>query len=137
MAIRDLDTLLRSMAPVLHPGRFAFATLGAGQRIDPERIVASMREPEGISLILSEESAKAHGLPIHFLAAWISLTVPSDLEAVGLTAAVATALTRAGISCNVVAGTHHDHLFVPHAQGETALTTLQALQRTGLDEDLA
>lgn len=137
MPVRDLDTLLRSMAPVLHPGRYAFTTLGADQHFDPEGVVASIREPEGISVILPEEVARSAGLPIHFLAAWISLMVPSDLNAIGLTAAVATALTRVGISCNVVAGTHHDHLFVPHAQGETALTTLQALQRMGFDDDLA
>lgn len=131
MPIRDLDALLRTMAPVLHPGRYAFTTLPAGRSLDPAQVVASIREPEGISVIVPESVAIDADLPIHFLAAWISLTVSSDLEAVGLTAAVSTALTGAGISCNVVAGTHHDHLFVPHAQEAAALTTLEALQRTG------
>ena len=43
-------------------------------------------------------------LSVLFRAAWISLTVHSDLEAVGLTAAFSTALGQAGVSCNVVAG---------------------------------
>jgi hypothetical protein len=40
----------------------------------------------------------------------------SDLQAVGLTAAFATALGRAGISCNVVAGAQHGPPICP---GET------------------
>ena len=51
----------------------------------------------------------------------ITLQVYSDLEGVGLTAAVATALAEEGIPCNVVAALHHDHLFVPEAQGPAAL----------------
>jgi uncharacterized protein len=54
----------------------------------------------------------------------------SDLQAVGLTAAFATALGRAGISCNVVAGAQHDHLFVPVEQAGRAMAELQGLQRT-------
>lgn len=51
----------------------------------------------------------------------------SALEAVGLTAAVALALTDAGISCNVVAGFHHDHLFVPFGRAAEAVAVLEAL----------
>ena len=59
----------------------------------------------------------------------ITLQVYSDLEGVGLTAAVATALAEEGIPCNVVAALHHDHLFVPETQGQRALACLQALSR--------
>ena len=52
----------------------------------------------------------------------------SDLQAVGLTAAFASALGDAGISCNVVAGLHHDHIFVPVAQATQAVDVLLALQ---------
>ena len=45
--------------------------------------------------------------------AWITLGVESPLTAVGLTAAVSTALAEAGIACNVVAAMRHDHVFVP------------------------
>jgi len=55
--------------------------------------------------------------------------VTSDLHAVGLTAAVATALAAAGISCNVVAGACHDHLFVPVDRAGEALAALQALRQ--------
>jgi hypothetical protein len=76
-----------------------------------------------------EEQAVAAGLPVLFRAAWISLTVHSDLDAIGLTAAFASALGQAGISCNVVAGAFHDHIFVPVAQAQQALAVLRALQQ--------
>jgi len=69
------------------------------------------------------------GLPIAFTAAWITLTVHSDLAAVGLTATFSQALGQAGISCNVVAGVHHDHLFVPVDAAQSAMDTLQTLSR--------
>jgi len=61
--------------------------------------------------------------------AWITLTVHSSLEAVGLTAAFATALGNAGISCNVIAGFYHDHLFVGKDDAHTALTVLRELAK--------
>jgi hypothetical protein len=51
--------------------------------------------------------------------------VHSALGGVGLTAAVAAALARQGIACNVVAGFHHDHLFVPWQRAEDALEALR------------
>lgn len=131
-AITDLSLLLATMTPALHPGRFAFVSLPIGQAIDPALIVASIRETEGLAIILAEQDAIALGLPMAFIAAWITLTVHSDLAAVGLTAAVSNALADAGISCNMVAGVHHDHLFVPVDRAEQAIEVLQALQQSVL-----
>ena len=127
--VRDLDLLLAGMRPSLQPGRYAFTTLPPGQTIDPARVVASIREAEGLSVVLDEAHALALGLPIAFTAAWITLEVHSDLAAVGLTAAFSQALAQAGIGCNVVAGTVHDHIFVPVAQAADAMAVLQALQQ--------
>lgn len=124
----DLPTLLATMRPALHPGRYAFVTLSPDQSFDLHSIVASVREPEGLSVILTEQDAIGLGLTVTYVAAWISLTVQSDLAAVGFTAAFSTALGQAGISCNVVAGNHHDHLFVAHEQAQLALDVLQALE---------
>lgn len=124
--VSDLDQLLRRMAPVLHPGVFVFVTLPAASTMDPQRIVACIREPEGLSVVMSEADAAAQSLA-GFRVAWITLMVHSDLQAVGFTAAFATALGRAGISCNVVAGTQHDHLFVPHDRADAALAVLREL----------
>lgn len=57
----------------------------------------------------------------------------SDLAAIGLTAAFARALGDAGISCNVVAAAHHDHMFVPVERADAAIAALRALQRDGGD----
>jgi hypothetical protein len=53
--------------------------------------------------------------------------VHSELEGVGLTAAVSSALAEVRIACNVVAGFHHDHLFVPWERRGEALVVLQRL----------
>ena len=45
----------------------------------------------------------------------------STLEQVGLTALFSRALADAGISCNVLAGVHHDHLLVPADRADEAL----------------
>jgi hypothetical protein len=128
MPISDLQTLLRSMRPVLNAGVYVFTSLPKDAVIDPRIVVASINEPEGLSLVIAEADAIEYKLPYSFRAAWITLTVHSDLEALGFTAAFATALGEAGISCNVVAGTHHDHIFVPFSQAQDALSALLRLQ---------
>lgn len=125
--ISDLAELLRSMDPELHPGAYAFVTLGTAPAARLDTIVAKVRESEGWSAIVEEQEARRCGLTISFLAEWITLRVHSDLQAVGLTAAVATALAEAGISCNVVAGVCHDHLFVPAGRGKEAVAVLADL----------
>ena len=127
-AIRDLDVLLASLHAARNPGAYAFCVVPPG--IDAARMpaIALFHEREGVTAILPEESAAALGLTTAFRAAWITLTVESDLEAVGLTAAVAAALTAEGISCNVVAAVHHDHLFVPIDRADDAIDALDRLQ---------
>jgi len=126
----DLPALLHSMAPVMHPGVYAYASLPPGADAADLETIASMLEPEGLTVIVTEAQAIKAGLAILFRASWITLQVHSDLQAVGLTAAVATALSQAGISCNVVAGAFHDHLFVPVEAGEAAMAVLKALQQS-------
>ena len=129
-AIADLKELLAHLQPELNPGRYAFVTLPTGFPLNLADIVASVREPEGLSVILPEQIALELGLPVAFAAAWITLTVYSDLAAVGLTAAVSQALGQAGISCNVVAGVHHAHLFVAVERAQQAVAILHELART-------
>ena len=126
--ISDLRQLLRSLDPVRNPGTYTFVTMSDGIAVDPGLVVASIREPEGLSLILEETIAGEIGFKPAYRCAWITLKVSSDLAAVGLTAAVAEALAGHGISCNVVAGTHHDHLFVPVDRAEDAMRVLRKLQ---------
>ncbi|MFM0730524.1 ACT domain-containing protein [Paraburkholderia sediminicola] len=129
--VSDLSVLLKTLEPVLNPGVFVFASVKDGHAIDPAVIVASIREPEGLSVITSEADAATSGLNALFKCAWITLTVNSALEAVGLTAAFARALGYSGISCNVVAGAYHDHIFVPLESAQTAMQVLHKLQTDG------
>ena len=125
----NLTTLLRSMEPVLHEGVYAYCTVPHDSETSAFAPVVTVREPEGLTLVLHEEQAITAGLPVLFRAAWISLTVHSDLEAVGLTAAFSSTLGQAGISCNVVAGAFHDHVFVPVDQAQQAMAVLRTLQQ--------
>lgn len=126
--ISDLALLLRSLEPVLNPGVFVFTSIRDAAEVEAGMIIASIREPEGLSVVVREEDAREKDLPILFRAAWITLTVTSDLQAVGLTAAFASALGSEGISCNVVAGAYHDHIFVPVDRAERAMLALRKLQ---------
>ena len=82
-------------------------------------------------MILERQQAERLGLGFDYVAAWITLTVHSALDAVGLTAAFASALGDAGISCNVVAGYYHDHLFVGRADAQRAMGVLHKLATQG------
>src|SRR5262249_61059853 len=92
------------------------------------RPAATLAEDEGLSVVVPEEEALRHGWTVAFRSAWITLRVHSDLHAVGLTAAFSRALADAGIACNVIAGVHHDHLFVPAGRAADALAALAPLQ---------
>ena len=118
------------MNPILNPGTFVFASVKPGVSIEPELVLASIREPEGLSVIMNEAAAKNRNLEPLFKCAWITLSLNSDLQSIGLTAAFATALGNAGISCNVVAGACHDHIFVPVHLAEKAMHELRSLQES-------
>jgi GNAT superfamily N-acetyltransferase len=120
----DLATLLEKLSPRLNPGAFVFVTV---PDTAPAQAVVTVREDEDLTVVLPQEGADALGLPYDYVAAWITLRVRSALEAVGLTAAVSRALADASISANVVAGFHHDHVFVPHKEAEQALRVLRDL----------
>jgi hypothetical protein len=126
-----LATLLRSMSPQLNAGEYVFCTLPDGQLPTGLDILGSFREQEGLTVIVERTHAEQSGLSFDYVAAWITLNVHSALEAVGLTAAFATALGKAGISCNVIAGYYHDHLFVGQADAERALEVLRNLAANG------
>lgn len=126
--VSDLAQLLATMQPELNEGAYVFSSVQADRDVSQLAPVATFREREGLTVIVDEPTALREGLPVLFRAAWITLNVHSDLEAVGLTAAVAEELTRARISCNVVAAAFHDHIFVPVERAKDALAQLTALQ---------
>lgn len=125
----DLETLLSSLDPYLHDGVYVFSSVPFDTDLSVVEVVSTFREDEGLTIILAESEAVSAGFPVLFRAAWITLTVLSPLEAIGLTAVFSSALAKAGISCNVVAGACHDHIFVPAEWAEDALNTLRGLVR--------
>ncbi len=117
----NLQRLLQTMVPVLHDAPYGFeigSVPGA---------FATIAEDEGATVVAQAAHLRAAGIAVTAEWARISLTVHSDLAAVGLTAAFARALAEVGISANVIAGYHHDHIFVPWARRFAAVEALQAL----------
>jgi len=120
----NLDTLLKTMKPKLNIGDFVFCTVKDLTSIDINDTILIFKEDEGITIIVEREIADKLKLDYSFIASWISLTVHSSLDAVGLTAAFSKALSDNGISCNVVAAYYHDHIFIDKKNADTAMNIL-------------
>ncbi len=134
--VQDREAMIAGMTPELQPGRYLFAAAPPGLTDAPASAFASFREAEGLTMILPEAEARALGTSTGPAMCCITLMVYSSLEGFGLTAAVVTELAEARIACNMVAGLHHDHAFVPADRAEEALALLKALQSRTL-ADLA
>lgn len=123
----NLNKLLRSLNPVLNPGEYVFCVAEDLHLLDPNDLVMTFREKEGITVILRKELANKLTLKYDFVASWITLEVHSSLAAVGLTARFSSVLAAEGISCNVVSGYYHDHIFISATDAPKALNLLKAL----------
>lgn len=112
----DLGRLLAGLTPMLDPVQYGFEGLAEVPPLGDA--FALIREEEGVTIIRAG-------------AGWarITLGVHSSLAAIGLAARVAEALTAHGISANIVAAFHHDHVFVPWERRAEALAALEALSR--------
>jgi hypothetical protein len=121
----DLQRLLRNMQPSADEREFVicsidFATLSQ-LSVKP---LAFFREAEGITLVLLRKDADKYSLPYNSVWALITLTIHSELTAVGFLAAVTNCLASAGLSVNVISGYYHDHLFVQYAERDRAMAVL-------------
>ena len=123
----DISLLLKNMTPKLNEGEYVFCNFTSIKNINPEAIVGTFKEEEGWTIILNKELADKLNYEYSYVASWITLTVNSSLEAVGLTASFAQALANANISCNVVAAYYHDHIFVAQQDAEKAIKVLRQL----------
>ena len=101
---------------VLNKGEYVFCSITDINKISIDNIISSFKESEGYSIIISKEEAIKNNLPFYFVSAWITLDIESTLDSVGLTSVFSKKLKKAGISCNVVAAYHHDHIFVPYPE---------------------
>ena len=121
---KNIENLLKNMNPVLNAGDFVFCTVPSINKIDLSQIVGSFKEVEGTTLILSKAYADENALEYVSIMSWITLQVHSSLEAVGLTAAFSKVLAENNISCNVVAGYYHDHIFLIKEDAKKAMEVL-------------
>ncbi|WP_293749924.1 ACT domain-containing protein [uncultured Paraglaciecola sp.] len=127
----DLNKLIGSMQPVLSESEYVFASLEKDSQVSVAELapLGTFYEKEGLTVIVPKTNADVSGLSYEGVFQCITLNVHSSLDAVGLTAAVSAALTRENISANVVAAYYHDHIFVPIAKANQALSCLQKLAR--------
>jgi hypothetical protein len=120
----DLDVMLATLAVERRPGLFTYVSVTA---VSSELLAdahALVTEGATTTVVLPVEAAERGGHRIDVRLAWLTLTVQSSLEAVGLTAHVSTRLAAEGIACNVLAGYHHDHLLVPADRAVAAIAAL-------------
>ncbi|WP_264530953.1 ACT domain-containing protein [Flavobacterium sp. N502540] len=121
---KDLEKLLKSMKPQHNLGDYVFCKVEKIENLSIDDIVMFFKEKEATTLILKKEMAEVLNLDYSVVMSWITLTVHSSLEAVGLTAAFSKALSENGIGCNVVAAFYHDHIFVAKKDTDKAMEVL-------------
>jgi hypothetical protein len=130
----DLNTMLCGLKPSLQAPVYVFCTVSGARYGDLAHTqpVACMVEAEGLTLVVTKESADQEGLAYQGTFRCIRLGVHSSLQAVGLTAAVSKALASQDISANMIAGYYHDHVFVPSTHVDEALEILRSLEPTSV-----
>lgn len=126
----NLEELIKNMTPKLNEGSYVFVTVEEPIAIDRTAIICEFKEHEGTTLILEKSKADELHLAYDYIAAWITLTVHSSLDAVGLTAAFSNELAKHQISCNVIAAYFHDHIFVAEKDAQKAIDALLALSKS-------
>jgi hypothetical protein len=122
----DLETMLATLAVERRPGVFAYIAVEVPT---PGLIAAAhamVKEGRLTTIVLPVEAAERAGQATDVQFAWLTLTVLSSLDAVGLTAVVSARLAALGIPCNVLAGYHHDHLLVPVDRVDDTIGVLTA-----------
>lgn len=130
--ITEIGVLLKEMKPVLDQTEYVFATktcFALTDEVISLNPIATFLESEGMTVVVSRAEAEKNQLSCDAIFRRITLEVHSSLEAVGLTAAIATALAARDIPANVMSGYFHDHVFVPREKAELALVTLEDLTR--------
>ena len=124
-----LEKMLANLDPLVDATPYCFILVSpATAPVALGSALGTFREQEGVTAIVPESVARElgdSGSPY----SRITLQLMSPLDAVGLTSIVSSNLAEEGISCNVVAAFHHEHLFVPWKRGFEAVDLLRNLQK--------
>ncbi|WP_150522826.1 ACT domain-containing protein [Roseibium sediminis] len=128
----NLQKLISGMRPELDAQPYVFCTFEKTSMADlaAHDPVGLFHEAEGLTAILTPQAAEALGQTGLPQFKRITLQIHSALEAVGLTAAFSTALGKADISANVIAGYFHDHIFVAARDADKAVRVLEQLAQS-------
>ncbi len=123
----NLSKLVREMSPKLNEGLYVFSTVKNINDIARTDTICEFKENEGTTVVIEKHKADALKLDYNYVAAWITLKIHSSLDAVGLTATFSSELAKNNISCNVIAGYYHDHIFVNKNDAVKAIQVLTSL----------
>jgi len=126
----NLPKLIKEMSPLLNNGEYVFVTVRDLSKISREITICEFKEKEGTTIVIAREKADELNLTYGYIAAWITLKIHSSLEVVGLTALFSTELAKHAISCNVIAGYYHDHIFVDIKNAAKAVNVLTLFSRS-------
>jgi hypothetical protein len=139
MAELDLKKLLKDISPEVVGGKHFLASVPESEMMVIanylDYITCIYREEEGLTVMFSEEiEDEIEGISAEKIAgpfALITLTINSDLFAVGFLAKITAALAKEGISVEAFSAYFHDHLLVPYERKKDAMDALRMLSATG------